>query len=254
MRRNRDRFADLWWTTRDELGRRLRVAARPHRHPAGDLRIDELVSPLRYDIVVRMAFFRFIRAHRELALGDPPAFTELALDHPYAVWFDEVVVPRLGRRVSSPATRLSAFHRRVCRTVRLDERFARHGFDARHPVSVRYVPGFTTSAGKTLRERFYPVDGCHRLALLSLQGSPVLPRAFYRIVAVDGPPPDNTGTLLRRLAVSEREYAAFVARGYGLSADDLPGLLATAQSLGPPKATEIARLVAIDAPLLAAHS
>ncbi|GIU85505.1 MAG: hypothetical protein KatS3mg009_0020 [Acidimicrobiia bacterium] len=250
----RDRAADLWWAARDDLGRRFRAAARPRRRPPHDLGIDELVSPLRYDIVIRMAFFRFVRANRELAHTDPRAFTELALGHPYAAWFEEIVVPRLGSRAATRASRVEAFHRRVRRTVRLDERFSHRGFDARHPVSVRYVEHLTTDGGKTLRGRFYPVDGCHRLALLSLQGLSVLPRAFYRIVEVDGPPPDNTRALLRRVPVSESDYAGFVGRGYGLTAADLTDLLARAQGLGDPKAAEIAQLVAIDAPLLAAHS
>src|SRR2546427_30672 len=62
------------------LGPRLkRLAYEPGREP---VRIDDLVSPLRYDVLVRERYFAFLREHRALAAEDFQAFAELSRSQP----------------------------------------------------------------------------------------------------------------------------------------------------------------------------
>lgn len=247
--------AEAWWRGGESARQALRDRSRRYGQADRPLRIDELISPLRWDILVRADFFEFLHSNLELALREPATFTDAAADQPYAIWFDEVVVPRLGKRLRSPAARRRAFHQRVRRTVHLDRRFARWGFDERHPISVRRVDRLVTKEGKRLVDRHYPVDGCHRIALLLVHGYREIPAPWYRIVhEIERVPPDNTHVLVRRLKPSEAEYSAFVARGYGISAAGRASLLATAQACHPERADEIARLFEVDGPFLTRQS
>ena len=53
--------------------------------------LDELVSPLRYDVVVRQQFFAFLDANAELL----DEFSDLVIEargQPYYVWYRDIVI------------------------------------------------------------------------------------------------------------------------------------------------------------------
>ncbi len=56
--------------------------------------IDDLVSPLRYDILVRQQYFEFLAQHHTLYDRDFPELVELSRQHPYFAWFTSVLAPQ----------------------------------------------------------------------------------------------------------------------------------------------------------------
>ena len=73
----------------------VRLAYQPGREP---IPIDHLVSPLRYDIVVRQRYLELVRERRSLAEEDFEAFMELSRRQPYFTWFTRVVIPNRNPR------------------------------------------------------------------------------------------------------------------------------------------------------------
>ena len=76
--------------------RRLVVAASPWRYRRGteSLPFARLVSPLRYDVLVRLEYFRFHERNLELFERDFQAYLEQVRGQPYFVWFREVLCRR----------------------------------------------------------------------------------------------------------------------------------------------------------------
>ena len=68
----------------------MRFAYQPGREP---VTIDRLISPLRYDILVRERYFEVLRARRSLADEDFDAFMELSRQQPYFRYFTRVAFP-----------------------------------------------------------------------------------------------------------------------------------------------------------------
>lgn len=231
----------------DGVRQALRERTRRFRPADGPLAIGTLMSPLRYDIVVRVEYLEFVRDNLSRAHDDVDGFLADSFAHPYYAWFEHVVGARLELGHTPPVLP-RAFRRRVARTVRLYEDFMRGGFDARHPISVREFGPLTTTTGKRLAARYYPVDGCHRIALLVLEGMAEVPPQWYRIVDdIDHSPPDNTHVLLRHVPVELPAYLAFVARGYGV--DDPIDERDLLRAMGE-RAPEVASVLEADLPLL----
>jgi hypothetical protein len=179
-------------------------------HPAG---IAGLVSPLRYDILVRARFFRLLDEHRDRFRADRAALHAAARDHAYRVWFRELWctywAPHL---LDDPAGFDRAYARRVDASWELKESFDAHGLDPARPI--------TLHRARTGR-RLFAGDGCHRLALLLLAGEREVPAGAYRIRQHLRLPPGNaTDLLVPLLGVPDAELRAFVA--WGERADDLP--------------------------------
>ncbi len=214
----------------------------------------ELVSPLRYDVVVRARFFEFYDARRDLYVNDFPAFLDAARAEPYFTWFSRIAMSRYKPRVAAdPKLLAAAFEDRVRRAALLWEAFSARGFDSRFPVTLRVAGRRTRSpAGKDVRRPFYMGDGCHRLALLLASGQPMLPTELYRV----DPTPlhlviDNTGPLLRALDLSEADYVAFLAFGYITrevtpAISDLSDLTAVVRAERPELLDELEQVLAAD--------
>lgn len=225
---------------------------RPRLAPGVDaLDIDRLVSPLRYDVLVREQYLRFLARNLDLYHDDFDAFAALAHDEPYHAWFRAVAIHRICPGTEGEADLEAEFRARLHKTTRLYEGFCERGFDARYPIILRTAgPLAQTGTGKSVAGRLFPSDGCHRLALLRLTGHRLLPPDWYRVKTERGwQPPDNTGTLITALGLTGPEYFEFLSLGYADAAYRDAGSLLTNLSV-PGEADELRRIIAVDAPLL----
>lgn len=237
------------------LGRRVRTALRPasetYREGTEPVAIDDLISPLRYDVLVRERHLALLRE-----LGPRPTEDLVAASRgtPYHLWFERIVVPTFFPRLAGDAEQTdAAFAERVAASADLLRRFEAGGFDRRHPITLR--TGTTiqpTETGKRLRRTLYAGDGCHRLALLRLGGARELEPGTYRVSeAASYRPRDNTAILLRHLSVPEAEYAAFLSLSYATEPQrTLTGLLEHVAAHRADDLGELRRVIAHDQPLL----
>ena len=76
-----------------EIGRGLSPRYRPGSEA---LVIDELISPLRYDVLVRSQLFELLAAERACFDRSPDAFVDLARQTDYHRWFTVVAVHAIG--------------------------------------------------------------------------------------------------------------------------------------------------------------
>ncbi len=210
----------------------------------------ELVSPLRYDVLVRARFLELLGERLDRVEGDLEGAVRVGLTHPYHVWFTTIALPRYRpREAASERLRSAAFRERVRRSAALLDSFRRHGFDPRHPVSLyTAVPGAATDSGKVVQRRLYPMDGCHRLALLLVAGHVTLEPAWYRVRAEPlAAPIDNTNALLRALRIDHVEYYRFLSTGYaGDELADRAALLHEVATRRPDRLAELERVLEID--------
>jgi len=193
--------------------------------PSQALPVGPLISPLRFDIVTRVDYFRFFEANAALAASSWPDYVDLAMTQPYYAWFRSVAMAR--RRFA----RLAAHHQDVNERwirYRFEQRlktsnalyrnFAEHGFDRRWTLIFR-KPSIVlpTETGKLVQRDVFVTDGCHRLALLIYAGAAQISPAYYRVIPHKAPfrPIDNTSIMLQRTQVSMDEYVRFLALGYG---------------------------------------
>src|SRR5688572_7146480 len=171
--------------------------------------LDRLISPLRYDILVRAEFFRFHGEHAALYDHSLPDYLAAAQSHSYFLWFTEVYVRRFHPELAgNPRALLDAFADRVRRSVELFRSFEARGFDSRHPIVLR--SGRTilpTETGKVVSATVFAGNGCHRLALLLARGVRWLEPGTYVVKRTPTfRPLDNTALLLPVLRLSEAEY------------------------------------------------
>ena len=239
------------------IGRKARRLARrfSHRVETGSesVAIDELVSPLRYDILVRQRFLDRIAT----AAGDDDV--RAAVDAPegraYFTWFSGIAVPRFLPDLAGDerATR-AAFGYRVRRSVALAESFASSGYDSTRPVvlqSGRRIKATTT--GKRIERRLFAGDGCHRLALMRRQGITTLEPGSYRVeVAPILTPLDNTAELIPLLGLDRRAYFEFLALAYapGSGCDSEEKLREHVGAERPDRLAELDEVLTADLPLL----
>jgi len=212
----------------------------------------ELVSPLRYDILVRAEFFRFIERHEGLYDNERRRFMRKARAHDYFLWHQAVATQHSRW---SPRSADKAFARRVDKSVSLLRSFRAEGFDERHPITIwaadKVLP---TDTGKHIHRRFFMGDGCHRLALLLNSGTQDLlcDQVQVHRVAVLAPR-DNTAKMLAVMTVDRSSYMRFIARGYGLDPDAVLTRDDLLSRLPDPRAAEVEQVVDVDLGLLDAR-
>lgn len=182
-----------------------------------ELPIAPLVSPLRFDVTVRAAYFRFYVEHRDLYRSDFGAFSERARRHAYFVWFTRVMCPNWQPHVLTDERRLAAaWADRLRASAALYDSFEARGFDPRFPITLyqgRNV--LPTPTGKQVSRDVYAGDGNHRLALLMSAGRTTLLPGQYRIKRfLRLVPGDTTPGLLGGLGVDTQRYLAFLRAGY----------------------------------------
>jgi len=179
--------------------------------------LGDLVSPLRYDILVRARFLEFLGERLDRVERDLDGVVREALDHPYHCWFTTIALPRYRPgEAADQRLRLAAFRQRVHGSAELLANFGRRGFDPRFPVTLRTAaPGAATATGKVVPRPLYAGDGCHRLALLVASGHERLEPGWYRVQRDPLPAPiDNTHPLLGPLRVARAEYHRFLWLAY----------------------------------------
>jgi hypothetical protein len=188
--------------------RRLRPGSEP-------VNIRQLISPLRYDVIVRAQFFADLRRRRRDPQEPTASLREFALEQPYFMWFKYVETARFFPQfLDNPDQLLDRFFLRVDRAVATLRSYDSRGFDAQHPVTLAHTPGGTVSdSGLRLSNSLHIRDGCHRLALLLLDGGLLQPQ-MYRTHSVSAPLPDNTALLLPHLDLGSVEYANFLAPAF----------------------------------------
>jgi hypothetical protein len=219
------------------------------------VRIDDLVSPLRYDILVRQRYLSLITESPELLEGDLGPLLELSRSHEYHSWFVAVVVPRfMPRLVGRDDEIAAAFETRVRATVELLRSVQESGLDPNRPITLRTGRRIQpTATGKRLARRIYARDGCHRIALLRAGGVTVLQPGAYRLDRQNSFVPfDNTAPLLRAAPIDTKAYWEFMALSYdSLVAADRSGPAPGGAASDPERFAEMRAVAAIDLPLLA---
>lgn len=176
--------------------------------------IERLISPFRYDVVVRARFFDTIAESRPDA-ASMAEFVAEAASHPYAVWFREVELRRFYPWVlRDEAHAATAFARRVERAVRTYDSYLEIGFDTEQPVTLRtlQVPTLSDSGVEVVRP-LHLGDGGHRLALLWRSGRELEP-AMYRVDTRPTVVIDNTAILAASLPLAEADWARFVSSSF----------------------------------------
>ena len=105
------------------------------------------------------------------------------------------------------------FRQAVSRATHLFASFEANGFDTQHPITVARIPAGTKVSGRSLAEdRWVPVDGCHRLALLVRSGLSHIPVDHY-VIDPDGDCRHNTARMSEALGRPRARSVAFLARG-----------------------------------------
>lgn len=218
------------------------------------VRIDDLVSPLRYDVLVRQRYLSLINESPELLEGDLGPLLELSRSHEYHAWFTAVVVPRfMPHLIGRDDEIAAAFERRVRATVELVRSVEESGLDRKRPITLRTGRRIQpTSTGKRLARRIYVRDGCHRLAMLRANGVTVLEPETYRLDRQNFfKPLDNTAPLLRAAPLDTRSYWEFMALSYGsLVAADRSGPAPDGERTDPVRFAEMLAVASIDEPYL----
>jgi hypothetical protein len=223
------------------------------------VRIDDLISPLRFDILVRQRYLEVVREQRALADEDFDAFMELSKQQPYFTWFSQVVVAKGNHPeiLDDPALLDAAFERRVRRSIELHDSFEATGYEKRRPIILRTAGEIApTWTGKRLARRLYAGDGCHRLAWLRMAGVRVLEPGMYRVhVAEVFTPHDDTALLIEAIGIERPDYLSFLSLSYAdreLSSEE--ELLDHVRSTAPERLGELEEVLAVDLPRLAAVS
>ena len=237
-------------TTPARMARRLRRRGHLDQRPGTvDVLLDELVSPLRYDVVVRQQFFAFLDANADL-LDEFGDLVIEARDQPYYSWYRDIVIgPRTkllkGRSLDE------AFADQVERVLAMRARF-NPADESWGELLLREVPaGTRTTTGKTVGPRVVPVDGCHRIALLRHHGRKVLPAGSYQLVGDKQSVRDNTALLIPRLHLTEQQYLDYLAMGFDEDAPDgFAELVAGVALRHPERSAELESVISVDLPLL----
>jgi hypothetical protein len=216
--------------------------------------INKLISPLRYDLIVRRDYYQFFRENRHIFEHDFRSYAEIARDTPYYRWFRDVVSRRFSPHLLNDRDTLDAeFCRRLRNAAALHDSFAQRGFDAAWPITL-YAPKTTlpTESGKVIGRSLYAGGGCHRIALLMLDGMDELPPEWVRLRVLEGYSPlDNTYLLISSLRLPLTTYYRFLSLGYAERPfDSRVELRAHVQQVAPTRLPELDHVLAIDEPAL----
>ena len=230
--------------------RRFRHRSHLGRRPGTvDVLLDELISPLRYDVVIRQQFYAFLDANADLI----DEFSDLVFEahsHPYFVWYRDIMIGKRTKKLKGK-TLDEGFADQIERVLAVRARF--NPADERWgELLLRELPaGTRTNTGKVIGPRFVPVDGCHRIALLRHHGRKVLPAGTYELVNDKQAPRDNTAVLIPKLRLTEQEYLAYLATGFDQDAPASLGELVAGVALThPERSSELDSVLSVDLPLL----
>lgn len=212
--------------------------------------IGELVSPLRYDVLVRARHFDFHEEHRDLYARDFDEYERRARLLPYYVWFTRTSA--LTARMDDPETIEAGWRKRLHESAALSDSFRRSGFDEAFPIEL--LAGARVGAapsGKRAVRRLYAGDGCHRLALLLASGQDTLRPSQYRVKRYRAlVPADTSGFLLKATGAGWPQYQSFLALGYPTVRVSLDAGRPRVECDDPRLRAEVEAVVAVDLPHL----
>lgn len=227
-----------------------RVSTWRRRRPGSEtLDVRRLISPWRYDVVVRAQFFDFLSEGRARTATD---LHRAALDQPYFTWFRDVECARFfPELLDRPDQLQNRFEARVSGAMSTLRSYERQGFDVRWPVTVLSTGSQgATDSGLPVGGRLHIGDGCHRLALLLRDGRNLEPN-MYLVRSATGPVIDNTAVLLPSLSVSPEEYVRFLSAGFvATQHSDLADLRADVSRGCPGRLDELDAVVRAHLPLV----
>jgi hypothetical protein len=219
--------------------------------------IAELVSPLRYDVIVRRDFFELYAHNRALYRSERASFIELVRRSSYYRWWvdSEAVWTRLDRRLD-PAQLDAAFVDRVDRAIALYDSAERRGLHGRGVVlktADLMLPPTARQGGpptgKTVSGRYFLADGCHRLALHMLQGQTTLSPRDFRVRHYERYSPfDSTSLLVPSLGLSSERYVEYLATRYAAPSRyaDIEDLIGHVRRNRPNDLDEVLSLLRVD--------
>jgi hypothetical protein len=225
---------------------------------SGGIDVASLVCPLRYDVVVRRDFYAFYAARRELFIADFAAFLDLARQSTYHTWFVDSEIIRCLPHLRGDAEAIEAeFARRVRRAVTLYESVAERGFIHKTPIILKtaeqLLPPTTDRrgppTGKLVSARYFLADGCHRLAILMMQGYTLLPAGFFHVKCFRKFSPfDSTSLLAPSLRLDPAAYFTFLSSYYCSSRvlTDEASFLAYIEAHAPDLLEEVRSIIRVD--------
>jgi hypothetical protein len=223
-------------------GLRRRSRLRPFRPGSHVIDIPRLISPLRYDVIVRSQLFSLLDSIRDESAA---TIAHTVRQTPYFVWFRHVECQRFAPHLLRNPDQLDQkFRERVMRALATLTSFEATGFDPRHPVTLVETQGQQVAdSGAVASQELHIADGCHRLALLLRDGQELAPE-MYRTQPAVGPPLDNTAILLRHLDITEEEYARFLSHHFAdKSYADVSELRRAVAGHSPESLTELDRVL-----------
>ena len=218
------------------------------------IHIDSLISPLRYDVIVRKEYFQFFREHRRTFEQNNSEFFRMARETSYYRWFRDIVWERSAPELLDDDDALeAAFRKRLRSCAALHDSYHQRGFDAKQPIKLRAGRvTLPTESGKRVMRGVYTGGGCHRIALLILDGVRELPAEWVRVTVFDTYSPlDNTFRLISSLRMSPSTYYRFVSLGYAERPfETREELRAHVERTAPARLAELDHVLAVDEPVL----
>lgn len=222
------------------------------------IEIASIVSPLRYDVLVRRDFFSFYAAQRGLYYCDFETFVKLAKKGPYYVWFIESETVRCLPHLRGNAEALDVlFAHRLIKSAALYDSVTQEGYTPEFPIVLKTAerllpPTADKSApptGKFVSGRYFMADGCHRLALLMALGYTVLPSNYFQVKCFRRFSPfDSTSILAQTLPIKPAAYFAFLSSRYcpPHCFEDKAGFLGYISQHKPELLSEVLSLIRVD--------
>lgn len=213
------------------------------------IKIDEIVSPLRYDILIRLEFLRLIHKERDTIGSNFEVFFNKTLGTNYYTWYVETLRFYRSEALNSEDKLRTSYRKRVLSTLKLYRSFCDKGFDPREPITLATGKNvLPTDTGKRLPLDIYAHDGCHRIALLMFSGATTLQPGQYRLKRFqECRPLDRTNKLLPHLHLSEMEYCEFISMAYSEKAHTtFDELSASVKQHSPARVGELENIIRID--------
>lgn len=180
------------------------------------IKIYDLICPLRYDILVRAEFIRFLVENDYLSEGDIDNILTAPAAQRYQTWFREIAYRRRHPAHSHDENHFrERFRQRVRKVQALWKSIKTKGFDYSQPIRLKSGDVIKEINGKSFATRIYAGDGCHRIACLWIMGKDMLDPEEYEVATSKNYQPlDNTAVLLEKLSIPMADYLSFISRGY----------------------------------------